>query len=1581
MFRVTKQKIISTLVVITMMTTVFGIVRAVSPSNIISYQGRVLNSSGVPVTSASASMAFKLFDSLSSGTCLWSNSSATCATETARTVTLTSGLFSENLGDTGNSYAAISDTVFGSDASVYLEIVINGETLTPRKLITAAPYAISTSLFDGTDSTSFVRTGATENFDLTSAKFLGASPLVFEGTTTNSITTIFTFTDPTLSNKTITFPNATGTVVTTGNLSDISSLSDSQISDTLTSSIFIGSGSATNAVDLATAEIAGTLAVANGGTGATSLANLITLATDTTGNYVATVADAGNSYFTVSGSGSENGSVTLDLINDSINFDKLADSLALDSATIITGTAGETFQLSRTLTNATTENGMYLAITAQDTTSGTLAQYGLNIENSASTEGLDALIYLNNADTDDAVATGILFNSAAGTMTTAIDATDPEITTAFSVGANDINGTTGLINYDNFDVDASGNITIAGDIAVNGGDMTTSTSTFNLLTTNATTVNFASAAVILNIGDSAISKAIEIGGVTADGTDTIEIATNATSADSITIGNTNASTLLALTGGNDWSIASNGNAQFGSYIASNQATVNVFNDLTGGTTINIGGTNTNLTNTISIATEGTNADTITIGNTNASTAVGIKAGTLTLTSGATTGTTTTSAFVLSDTLLTTGTLLYGDMRGTSGTAVNFTYGSAVTQSSSAITGLALDFTNLTGANALDMTNVALTTNGQTRSGTGTETVSGITIVSSGALSQTGASGKYFWKGVNVTSPGATVNNAAGGTIMSEAAFSATLSVITGTNGTVVSNGADIIIPDSAIVTSGTVSGYSISGSGSAGVITTGPAAGTLNGLKLPTITTPGAGTENGINVGTGWDNIISGTTAGTNLISFTNFTVTTGGAITGTFATANTERLCWDASGGSDITDCSGSPGDYAEQYGTTDATVSAGDLVVTDLSRPTIQVTDDQGYKGSKSWILKSTKPNDGTVVGIVSTQPNEVIGENYTPDENPRPIAISGRVPVNVTNENGEIHIGDFITTSSTAGKGMKAKLAGRVVGIALSDFDGVSGQVVAQIANTWFAGSLLSNDGTSNIMTDNVIVAKTGTATESTPTFDSFGLELRGSAWNGNQSETISLMMKNVVTDSNNYRLSVRNTTGTEVAYITDKGAMQVAGDMVVGGKIYPSDSGHIQNSKYIYYDGSSGPGGDFMRTNASGWSTGSYDFAEMFPSTDSLSSGDVVVFSDQSISIKRSQSSKEKSIVGIISTRPGFLAGENKIGSYPVALAGRVPTNVTTENGSIDVGDALTVSNIPGAAMKATSAGQIVGYALEPFDGKTTKQIIVFVHPGYWDGGSVGITPGLTNSASNFGSGSSSELMTSLNMSGNINTNGNNILNIGRLVGFGDLWSIEMDGTIKTESLVKNVITTHDNRKVETIAVTSPEAVITMSGSAVLENGTAEIRFAKINMDYNGVISATAPIRVIATPNSPVSLYISEKDQNHFVVKSFGGSSDNVSFDWMVTAYRKGFEPKEDLESVIDQVTPLQNEQTVISQSSVVNIDATSNETTETVLTPSVSQTVMENVSVESATSVSPVIQSVDSVVEESVATPVVSLPTP
>ena len=83
------------------------------------------------------------------------------------------------------------------------------------------------------------------------------------------------------------------------------------LSGTLDYITLVGQDIVRGAIDLA-ADITGILPVANGGTGASSLTNLITLATHTTGDFIATITGTANE-ITVTGSGGENAGVTLSL--------------------------------------------------------------------------------------------------------------------------------------------------------------------------------------------------------------------------------------------------------------------------------------------------------------------------------------------------------------------------------------------------------------------------------------------------------------------------------------------------------------------------------------------------------------------------------------------------------------------------------------------------------------------------------------------------------------------------------------------------------------------------------------------------------------------------------------------------------------------------------------------------------------------------------------------------------------------------------------------------------------------------------------------------------------------------------------------------------------------------------------------------------------------------------------------------------------------------------------------------------------------------------------------------------------------
>ncbi|HMA78480.1 MAG TPA: hypothetical protein VKP88_05130, partial [Candidatus Paceibacterota bacterium] len=119
-------------------------------------------------------------------------------------------------------------------------------------------------------------------------------------------------------------------------------------------------------------------------------------------------------------------------------------------------------------------------------------------------------------------------------------------------------------------------------------------------------------------------------------------------------------------------------------------------------------------------------------------------------------------------------------------------------------------------------------------------------------------------------------------------------------------------------------------------------------------------------------------------------------------------------------------------------------------------------------------------------------------------------------------------------------------------------------------------------------------------------------------------------------------------------------------------------------------------------------GNSDLAEQYFSSQALEPGELVV-SDSFISIERAVAGSEQRVLGVVSTKPGLLIGADDTSlvagqqGYPLALTGRVPVVLSDENGPIAIGDPLTLSSVPGVAMKATGAAEIVGYALEAFDG--------------------------------------------------------------------------------------------------------------------------------------------------------------------------------------------------------------------------------------------------------------------------------------
>jgi hypothetical protein len=110
---------------------------------------------------------------------------------------------------------------------------------------------------------------------------------------------------------------------------------------------------------------------------------------------------------------------------------------------------------------------------------------------------------------------------------------------------------------------------------------------------------------------------------------------------------------------------------------------------------------------------------------------------------------------------------------------------------------------------------------------------------------------------------------------------------------------------------------------------------------------------------------------------------------------------------------------DLAEYYYTKDDSIEPGDVVSVDGM--------------ILAGVKKSEKPYDEKVLGVISTEPGMILG-GTSGEGRAVLVALSGRVPVKVSNANGEIKPGDLLTSSNIPGVAMKATEPGRVIGMAL-------------------------------------------------------------------------------------------------------------------------------------------------------------------------------------------------------------------------------------------------------------------------------------------------------------------------------------------------------------------------------------------------------------------------------------------------------------------------------------------------------------------------------------------------------------------
>jgi len=131
----------------------------------------------------------------------------------------------------------------------------------------------------------------------------------------------------------------------------------------------------------------------------------------------------------------------------------------------------------------------------------------------------------------------------------------------------------------------------------------------------------------------------------------------------------------------------------------------------------------------------------------------------------------------------------------------------------------------------------------------------------------------------------------------------------------------------------------------------------------------------------------------------------------------------------------------------------------------------------------------------------------------------------------------------------------------------------------------------------------------------------------------------------------------------------------------------------------------------------------DYAEYFlqSSPGNLSAGDIVCLNDLG---KVEKCSGNGTLIGVYSSDPSFVGGDkfydqnNPNSSALVGLVGQITTKVSTEHGSIKIGDTLVQSSTAGVAMKGTSDGFVIGEAMEAYSAVGQGNIIVYVHPHWY-----------------------------------------------------------------------------------------------------------------------------------------------------------------------------------------------------------------------------------------------------------------------
>ncbi len=351
----------------------------------------------------------------------------------------------------------------------------------------------------------------------------------------------------------------------------------------------------------------------------------------------------------------------------------------------------------------------------------------------------------------------------------------------------------------------------------------------------------------------------------------------------------------------------------------------------------------------------------------------------------------------------------------------------------------------------------------------------------------------------------------------------------------------------------------------------------------------------------------------------------------------------------------------------------------------------------------------------------------------------------------------------------------------------------------------------------------------------------------------------------------------------------------------------------------------------------------DLAEIYPTNDpTLKSGEIVSIDKESIysGVKRSSGSYDKDAIGIITTKPGYILGDDTsvsdISIATVALAGRVPLLVNNENGPIRIGDMLTSSSEAGVAMRATKAGQVIAQALSGYGGDNSGIVIAFIKMEDFGGADIeDIIPGLSVDGNSINSiNSESTLKTSKEiLSWLKNTSESNTSNIESEI-FTDRISAGLEiisPRVVASGLILNSISAVDKEIIfndDIMFFGRPYFNSDTGGFAIIKTGAR-----KVNVEFerefvnNPVVNASITTDDSFDSASVESLFsgnikyaITNLTSKGFTLTINKTSDSDIHFSWMALAIKnaKTFSSKTE-----DFVAPLVSSQTANLSSSEIN----------------------------------------------------------